>query len=127
VKACSEVEAIVRAEVRNAIARRPKDLKGDFGWVNSRFEAHLEAAFFARVASLAAALSQDATTEPTLEAWLDDLSDAALSTFDQCAQVIADLSATDLARLARARSGLRRSTSPNAKKIRQTLGLRETR
>ncbi len=127
VKACVEVEAVLRAEVRNALARRPKDLKGDLGWVNVRYEAHLEAKFFARVASLTKSLADDVTVEPELEAWLDDIGNAARSTFDQCPQVSADLTGTDLARLARARSGLWRSTSSKSKKIRQTLGLPETR
>lgn len=127
VKACAEAQTLLRIEVRNAIARRPKDMKGDFSWVDNRYEADLEAPFFARVSALAKSIQSGGDGEEEIEGWLGDICDAARRTFDQCAQVSADLTAADLPRLAKARSGLRRAVNRDAKKLRQTLGLPETR
>lgn len=127
VAASEHVEKITRLEVRNAISRRPEDRRGDLSWIDLRFQAHLEAAFHAHTAALARHSAEPDAVNAEFEAWADELAHAARVTFDQCAQVSADLSAADLLRMAKARVALLRSTSPNSKKLRQILGLAEKR
>lgn len=132
VDATREAENWLRGAVREAISHDPKHFNGDLHWVDAGFEARLEAAFFVTLHRLCAGLAEGGATDAELEGWLLTISNAAYDTFDQCAGVgrierDRALTAADLPRLARARTGLRRSVSRDAKKLRKTLGLPETR
>lgn len=97
----------VKKRVREAFARRPKDLGGSAAPLVRRFLERTETDFFGTQGRILEALEGDMTPEPALRDWHAVVARAASGVFDEAVQP-AEVSATYVERAARAWNHLRR-------------------
>lgn len=110
-------------QVRAALSRRPKDLKGDLSVLARSFWQATEPAFFSCLKPYAANPSSQELRGRAAERWLAALHEAALQIFDLHSQSTAVFDCLDVKRVALARLDLVKFTSPRGKKLRGLVEL----
>jgi CRISPR system Cascade subunit CasA len=126
-KAWVEQSVLAAGQAAEEVRRRAKtamvgdgDLRGDLSFVKSYFWGATEAAFYAHAQRLRDLARLGQSEKPVMEAWLSELQQKALRTFDRYANT-GNFDIVNPRRIALARNQLARTIS--GKKMRQTLGL----
>jgi CRISPR system Cascade subunit CasA len=118
-EAASEFARLLRASIKEAWFKRPKDAKGDFSFLTQAFYQHTEADFFAAARALQIKLV-DRTDPDVLRAWHQTLLQASLALFDYWA-ARGNLAQAEPRRIAIARNQLKKQAY--SRKIQQALQL----
>lgn len=126
-KAWVEQSVLAAEQAAEEVRRRTKiamvgdgDLRGDLSFVTSCFWGATEAAFFTHAQRLRDLARSGQNEKPVMGAWLSELRQKALTTFDRYAN-IGDFDIVNPRRIAMARNQLNRTIS--GEKMLQTLGL----
>ncbi len=113
VNAASSAAYNTRSQIRNAWYRRPKEIKGDFSFIDRAFWQETESAFYEVLSRLVEAISRGEGTEPALASWDRTLYREAMALFDRYA-LAGDNENRDLRRTVAAYKNLKRWLNKNA-------------
>lgn len=120
IAAADQVVKDLRQAVRNALFRRPADVRGDFSHLDGRFWSATEPAFYDLLYRLRDALQAGADITPLHQEWYATLRSTARRIFDDVSQT-GDFNAADPRRIARAWNNLNKALA--GKKLRDLLML----
>ena len=123
VAASDEVRGTLLGKLKDALVRRPAGHRWDLGYLSRQFWAATESAFFSALEQGKASLEQGDALVQVREQWLEHLHRAALDVFEGASQEKGDFAATDVKRVSKASSELRRFTSPQSLSLRKAVGL----
>lgn len=112
----------VRRYIKEAMFKRPGDIKGDFSFIETRFWQDTETDFYITLNKLHKALVNNEDTIEIKRSWLKVLAKTGEALFDSYSQS-SQIEIGDPKRVAVARRNMRRFNSENSKKIRELLDL----
>jgi CRISPR system Cascade subunit CasA len=110
-------------QVREAMFRRSKDIKGDTSYISQRFWSRTEPEFYQTLQSLSDAMRCDGDLEAPREQFLKYLSQSCLTLFHELTTDGIDFAAADVKRIAIAHNTLRGKVRPSAKTFRKRIHL----
>lgn len=113
IDAASSAAFNIRSQIRSAWYRRPKEIKGDFNFIDRAFWQETESAFYEVLSKLVEAISRGEGTEPALASWDRTLYREAMALFDRYA-LAGDNENRDLRRTVAAYNNLKRWLNKNA-------------
>lgn len=122
IKTSEQVARNVTRYIKEAMFKRPADIKGDFSFIETRFWHDTEPDFYIMLNKLHKALVNHEDTTEIKRQWLKILAKTGEILFDSYSQSN-QIEAGDPKRIALARRNMRLFNSENSKKIRELLDL----
>lgn len=122
IQTSEQVSNNVRRYIKEAMFKRPGDIKGDFSFIEIRFWADTETDFYVALNKLHKALVENEDTIEIKRSWLRVLAKTGVALFDSYSQSN-QIEVGDPKRIAVARRNMHRFNSENNKKIRELLDL----